>query len=243
MRRHKTFFRATLTDAPELRYFRRMGPQERDELQAEQGKMRRRHDAPEPLPWASLAEVAQEAKGSSFEWTEEIEDAFLQLIAEGYTVHEITRQGRPGWPTYADYRAKIGQDPEFINKIALQEFSHAASCSERALTTASNSLESNHKSSKLKVDVLLRRAAAFDPKRFGQSQRTELSGSLVLAAGSLADLAAAAAARAIPCASSDTKAIEGDTLRTIDAPSSPDNLPSSDSPQSLQGLAGGGDVA
>lgn len=179
------------------------------------------HREPEPpLPFDSLDDIAGELSAPGYQWTPEREDALLHLLAQGYTVRRICSQARAGWPTYADYRRKLRSDPDFAARIDGEAAARADSLADMAASVAETSRESTAKADRLRVDTCYRRAAVLDPRRYGAKQQTEISGGLILAAGSLAELAAAAADRA-------TIMLEGDTMCALEGATGPDNVPNS----------------
>jgi len=193
---------------------------DRDEaaaLRAEGGRMRSRESHVAPLPWATLADVHASELRAGFEWTPEAEDAFLLLVAKGYSVRQITGQGE-GWPTYADWLKKSGTDPNFKQLFENQKSFRAASLVDMAGGRADSSRAATVQSDRLFVDVAFRTAAALDPETYGNKSQVGISGGLILAAGSLADLAAQAALL------HTSKAIDA-TPSAPAAISSPDNLP------------------
>jgi len=193
-----------------------MDKTEAAELRGEGGRMRSKEAHAIALPWASLAEVHLEEFKQAFEWTPEGEDAFVLLLMKGYSIRQITSQGE-GWPTYADYVKKTGQDPKFKQLIETSVLNRASSLVDRALDCAASSRAATVQSDRLLVDVAFRTAAALDPERFGTKSQVGISGGLILAAGSLADLAAQAALM------HTSKAISG-TSSAPDALPSPDNV-------------------
>lgn len=211
------------------------------ELKNLQGRMVRSPGVP-VLPWESLLQVAEEDARASFAWTPETEAAFLRLIAQGFSVSDITNQDRPGWPTFSDYRKKSGQDPDFVAKIEIASLERADSLVDKAVNVAEIVTESTQKSAKLKIETAFRMASILHPKKYGQRQQTELSGSLVLAAGSLAELAAAASSRKVSCAAGNTEAIERSTTGTLCPPPPLNNVPSVAEPQQIGALEPSGDV-
>ncbi len=146
-----------------------------------------------PLPWVDLQHVHESELDSSFEWSPELEDAFLLLLAKGYSVGRITSQNKPGWPTYADYLRKVGQDPEFEQNCQKMDSKRATSLVDFSMDIADLSRPATASADKIKIETAWRTAAALDPERFGNKAQIGVSGGLILAAGSLADLAAQAA--------------------------------------------------
>lgn len=171
---------------------RLMDKSEAAALRDEGGRMRSREAHTQPLPWSSLAEVHLEEFKQAFEWTTEGEDAFVLLLMKGYSIRQITSQGA-GWPTYADYVKKAGTDPSFQQLVEKSCSKRAESLVDKALACAENSRAATVQADRLLVDISFRTAAALDPERFGTKAQVGISGGLILAAGSLADLAAQAA--------------------------------------------------
>jgi len=168
------------------------------------------------LPWASLEVFHREEVAPSFEWTAEKKEAFLLLLAKGYSVRQITSQGE-GWPTYYSFQQEAGRDEVFHRAVENLGQKRASSLVDRALDCAASSRAATVQSDRLLVDVAFRTAAALDPERFGTKSQVGISGGLILAAGSLADLAAQAALM------HTSKAISG-TSSAPDALPSPDNV-------------------
>lgn len=154
--------------------------------------MRPREAHVRPLPWSSLGEVHAKELRLDFEWTPEAEEAFLLLLAKGYSVGRITGQGE-GWPSYADYCRKIGTDEVFHRAVENSKQKRAESLVDKAGETAGNARAATVQADRLICDNLWKTAAALDPERFGNKSQLGVSGGLILAAGSLAELAAQAA--------------------------------------------------
>jgi len=169
-----------------------MDKSEAAELKNEGGRLRPVEAHVKPLPWSSLEDVHEAECGEPFEWTPQAEEAFLLLVSKGYSVARITGQGK-GWPTYADFRKKLGTDACFKQMFENRHSERADSLVEIALGVAENSRSATVQSDRLLVDVAFRTAAALNPEKFGNKTQVGVSGGLILAAGSLADLAAKAA--------------------------------------------------
>jgi hypothetical protein len=92
---------------------------------------------------------------------------------------------------------------------------------------AESSTPATASADKLRIDTAWRTAGALDPERFGNKSQLGVSGGLILAAGSLADLAAQAAQL-------HTNDVKGVTQGAKKVLSSPDNLTPSENLQSAR---------
>lgn len=164
-------------------------------IKQESGRLRPTRPRVAQLDYATLADVEAEGVGGEFVWCEQTEAAFLTLLSSGHTISQICGQSRPGWPTYRDYLRKVGQDTLFKTKVSGTKLARAAALADRAVQVAENTQESSVRGDKLYVETALRVAASLDPESWGARQQVGVSGGLILAAGSLAELAAMAASR------------------------------------------------
>ena len=177
-----------------------MNRTEAAELKDAGGRMRPIEAHARPLPWQDLADVFSTEVATDFEWTPQAEEAFLLLLAKGYSVRRITTQNRPGWPKFSDYLWKTGQDPDFLQKIREKDFLRADALVEKAEDAAQEATPATISCARLVVENSWRTASALHPQRYGQKANLGISGGLILAAGSLAELAAQAVKLGQPAA-------------------------------------------
>ena len=192
-----------------------MDRHEAADIKRECGHLRPRDERVKALPWSELADVCDDIS-TDFVWSPKTEEAFLSLVKSGHTIRQICNQNRPGWPTYRQYLLKIGQDTNFAKMLKSQNQNRADALADAALARAETSREASVRSDKVFIDTALRVAASLSPETWGQKQQVGISGGLVLAAGSLADLAAQAALRntdsQIGVTDGHTKAIDSPVL-------------------------------
>jgi len=194
-----------------------MTPDELKEARAAAPPLRKVAQTARPLPWSSPEEFHAQEVAGEYVWTPARTEAFLALLADGHSLHRITSQQGPQWPRKRDVSARCAQDPEFAAKVKSARSEGSGEAVDKISEELQGVTSAQAPAAKLRMDFAFRWAAVHDPDRFGQKAQLGVSGGLILASGSLADLAAQAAQM-------HTNSLEGGTSGTLNALTSPDNL-------------------
>lgn len=193
-----------------------MTPDERRVLLDDGGKLRRVELRARPLPWASPEDFHAAEVAGEYEWTPEREDAVIHLLEQGHSLARICNQTGREWPRQSDVKRKSAKDPNFASRLKAAAAFGAGQAVDNFSEELQGVTSAQAPAAKLRMDYAFRVAAVRDPEQFGQKSQLGISGGLVLASGSLADLAAQAHAM-------HTKALDGGTDGANPALPSPDN--------------------
>ena len=143
-----------------------------------------------PILYVDLDHYHGAELGQEFDWTPERKEALVALVEAGYSLTQIGKQRRAGWPTLHSIKKERSRDDIFNRLLDNARANRAESLVDLALMVADVSTPATAASDRIRVDSFLKVAALLDPGRFGARSSLEVSGGLVLAAGSLAELAA-----------------------------------------------------
>lgn len=108
--------------------------------------------------------------------SDEIADQILERVAEGRSI--VKTLAEPGMPTYTAWMRWLQNDPDLVERYARAKDDSADAHADK-ITNVAEKVESGEldpQAGRVVIDAMKWTAAKLKPKRYGDFQRTEISG-------------------------------------------------------------------